>query len=162
MLIYFSIAKNDFHVYTLCIAQSSYPINSRTLHTGTELEILVQVVLAHRQVSVTFLCILIYQVLCLHSSAHLRGVYNLYPEMSTDYLQFISWNVYRLSTVIHISHRAGKQNKFLTVKYTLPGTDTQVSTCNLLLSRYCISGNLETLSGETYIEFFICVYYYFC
>ena len=72
---------------------------------------------------------------------------------SSEWPQFISLNVYRLSTVIHISHRAGKQNKFLTVKYTLPGTGTQVSTCNLILSRYCVSGNMVTLPGKLTLNF---------
>ena len=78
------------------------------------------------------------------------GVYNLCPEMSTDY------NYLQLFK----THRVGKQNKFLTEKCTFPGTGTQVSTYNLLLSRYCISGNLATLP-ETYKGFSICVYYYF-
>ena len=61
------------------------------------------------------------------------GVYNLCPEMSTDY------NYLQLFK----THRVGKQNKFLTVKCTFPSTGTQVSTYNLLLS-----GNLATLPGK--------------
>ena len=71
------------------------------------------------------------------------GVYNLCPEMSTDY------NYLQLFK----THRVGKQNKFLTEKCTFPGTGTQVSTYNLLLSRYCISGNLATLPGKLTLDF---------
>ena len=76
----------------------------------------------------------LHQVTCLHSSAHLQE-FTIYV---LKYLQLF---------------KTHKQNKFLTVKCTFPHTGTQVSTYNLLLSRYCISDNLATLPGKLTLDF---------
>ena len=129
----FQYCKNDSNVWILCIAQSTYPIQDSAYRYRTK-KTLTQLVLAHLQVSVTFKNVFTSSDMSpqlIPSS----GVYNLCPEMSTDY------NYLQL-------FKTHKQNKFLTVKCTFPSTGTQVSTYDLLLSRYCISGNLATLPGK--------------